>query len=971
MKKKVFLKAVSVLAAAAQILSCSAFAAVITGSGGTDSMSYWYDDFDDGNTTVKPASGILVSEENGGVKINNTSTTATKYGYIDIGQFDFSKPIVISYDVTPGNTIVEYVQLFDGSGKGVANLIRFENGYVYALNESAAKVATTTSCPTGTKLKVQCSLSYNNETSEITVKPYINGKQLINKTTNQPFEYTKVITADMSSNMKLRFYFVKGGGNAVIDNVMVRQEGEVNLPGGSWISDGKVGVTYTDSAKYLDSDGAEVKLSYTAAINNIPANNSATDAANYYTLKKYNIEDDPFLFNGTDAESKVVWSGAGGITISGFSQESSNEIFVMKLKDASKIKNFAGQPTKNIYTVLHSYGGTMTEVRESEILDADGTAISLEDGKLPVNTAKINFTLAYNSALAADKIKFKGNGVDITAIKDNGVYSLNLSDKTLEEATEYTITVGEIVKTFTTTGEKSYMSAAIERFTDESAVNNMYRSEKTNLTLVYDSDGERMQYTNMSDSTASTTYASYVFPDAFDFTKGDMLVSFDVELNQEIKYITPPEPGKYPSYLFNPQLYLGETLIGYMPVLEQYGIRCRTESGGRSVVPKELATMSKGDKCTIGILCSYDEETQTMKWTQLINGKPIADKDGNIIPSYQLSGISSVKIEEAPLIRFYSRYLQEGGVYIDNISVTTIDGITADSFPKMAGSTATIDIKSTVQFPEGTDPELAAPYYVNSLTKDDIKVTKYTDTLLACGTAVTGFGFDADTMTVSGLESGGIYGIEIIDTSKLSSISGSTIDKKYFKVGGDNGLLKTTILDINGETMTADSNGLWPANAAKISFIFPEGYVTDGVSVGNMQAELTDGAYTVDLSAQPLSADTEYQVTVNGSVYGTFTTGSGAFTVAVPVINADNTSTISVSNTEAQAKTMYIISASFDSDDNLVNLIYTAKTVQPGASESYSIGAPDITGASTLKVFVWNGFKTLVPYCAPAEKTLN
>lgn len=995
MNRKVLLKAVSAAAAAAQILSCTAFAAVITGGGeGTESGFYMYESFNDltdeniGSCIMKKStSGATltryeVGTDNQAVQI--TTSAASKMGYVTLGKLDFSKgPLLLSYDViSPSGATITYGSLNYGtSGTNLIFLPRFDNSYVIkgysqkTPSDPYAEVGAVDNasypngltCTTSTKkytagsaYTVQVLLDYDSESQILTVKEYINGEPLLNSSGEQ-YIY-KMKRADMEtamgSSITLRFN-VGNGKTAVIDNISLRTEGQLSLPNGTWLNSADNGIALGYSVTYDEA------FSYSKAVNKITASD--------YTMTQYDMTTDPLLLSGGTAVADTYsWRTANMIGIKNVTNDA-NKPYVFELTNPEAIKNFNGDNIVGKYTLLHC-SSSPTILRKARIYDAEGVQLSLDNGKLPQEAASIVFDVAPANS---DELETAGwiTCGDKAAVRSGDEFTLNLG--TLEPATDYTITVPAVAnykggsQTLTTTGEKPKINAAIERFTDSSAVDGMYRSEKTNLTLAYDSEGERMQYTNMSESTASTQYAKYTFPQAFDFTKGAMYVSFDVELNQTIKYITPTEPNTYPSYLFNPQLYLEGTLIGYMPVLEQYGLRCRTESGGRTVVPKELSTMSKGDTCTIGILCSYDADAQTMTWTQLLNGQRILDQNGVVIPPYSISNITSEMLEGAPNIRFYSRYLQEGGVYVDNIAVTTIDGITADSILTMAGSTATINIKSTVQFPEGTDADLSAPHYANDLTKSDIKVTKYTDTLLARGTAVDEFGFDAQTMTVSGLESGGIYGIEIKDTSKLTSISGSPIDTKYFKVGGDSGLVKTTILDINGETMTADSAGLWPSNAAKISFVFADGYVSGNVSIGDMQAAAENGVYTFDLSAQPLSADTEYTVTVNGEVYGSFKTGSGAFTVAVPVIGDDNKGLISVSNTAAEAKTMYIISAAFDAQDNLVDLIYTMETVQPDYSGDYTIGVPDITGASKLKVFVWNGFETLEPYCAPAEKALN
>ena len=980
MKKKFIVKVIAAAAAAAQLMTCTAFASVISGNGGTDSMSYWYEDFADGITTMKKSSGSTTEDAGGAVKIS--TTLDAKFGYVSISNFDFSRPIVISYDYTPQDTKAGYTVLMNGDTT-IAFMTRFENGrikgYTSALAKAYANSTTTHKTDGTTTYKVQNSLSYNAETEKLTVKQYVNGKQLIAQSdSTTPLEYT--VDATLAASMVLRFVVGKGG-SGIVDNIMVRQEGEINLPGGAWIktnSDTGVksaGVTYTDSAKYVDANGEDVKLPYTVSVNNIAANNTVTGAAKYYTLKKYNIADDPFLFSGTDADSRVVWSGAGGITVSGLEQASNDEIFVLKLKDTSNITNFAGQPTKNIYTVLHNYGETMTAVRESEILDADGAAISLEDGKLPTNIDKINFTLAYNSALTTDNITFKGSNADIKATEKNGVYTLDLSGVTLEEATDYTITVGEISKTYTTTGTVKKMSAAIERFDDQAAIDGMYNSDATNITIALENG--RMKYDNTLEATATTKRVEYAYERPFDFSKGSMYVSFDVELNQAITYIKPPEGVTSASYLFNPQIQFGSKLAGYMPSIETYGIRGRASSGARVKTNNELDTMKVGNTCTIGMLATYypDKTENNVGYIQFVNGERLCAENGEAIPEYFVTRTES-ELEAVPTIEFYGRNFADGGLYIDNLSITTVDGITADSIINMTSTTAQINIKNTVEFDEGTDPELTAVRYISSLAKSDISVTKYAkdDTLLINGETVTDFTFDSETLTIGNLDSGSVYVIKLSAAEKLQSLSGKSIDKTVFKAGnGTGGLVKTTIIDSNGAELYVDADGLVPSNAAKIKFTFADGYVTGDVLVGDKTAAADEnGDYVVDLTSSPLAANTAYDVTVNSAVYGSFTTSDGAITVSVPVIGADGKGTVTITNTTSSPKTVYIINAAFKTSEELTSLVYESVTVNSGETKVYTTQtAPSTTGAAMQKIFAWDGFEQMIPYCEAATGTVQ
>ncbi|MBP3360667.1 MAG: hypothetical protein J6N52_07440 [Clostridia bacterium] len=997
MKKKVLLKLVSALAAAAQILSCTALAAVIKGGGdGTESGFYLYEDFNDltdsniGSCFMKKSSsGAALARyevESGNQAVKITTTAGGKMGYVTLGKLDFSKgPLVLSYDViSPSGTTITYGTLNYGSaGIALAYLPRFDNSYVIkgysqktpsdpyaevgapdnasypnglASSNSASKYAAGKSCT------VQVYLDYDSDSEILTVKEFINGEPLVNSAGEQ-YGY-KMKRADMAaamgSSMVLRFN-MGSGKTAVIDNIMLRTEGELSLPKIAWAGASTVGVSFLDSVVYKNDAGEEVSLTYTKSRNNL--------AVSDYVLKKYSLADDPLLMDGTVSSSKISWSAPTGVTISGIDfAAANNDFYVLKLTNPESVTNTFGRKAINgDYMVIQRSGLHTPQLRETLIFDKSGNQVSLDNGKLPTDIGKLEFRFEEGASISAEDVTFTGEGISAAAVAEGNAYVIDLSGYTLKEAHAYTVTAGDASQSLMTTGTSPYAFAYIDRIDTADAVSKYDNGDPADITLSY-SDG-KLKYENKKTTGTANVTLDLGMP--FDFSKGAMLVSFDAEANQSLPWLGSG------SHLILPEVLAGSKSVGMLPALEHGGIYGITLSSAGGYVRNTgtavgAAAMKPGTSYTLRALLKYYPEKQAIGVTQFKGDEILLDRDGAPLPEYFIS-VTEEDLQGNIKFRLAGRNFADGGMLFDNISVTTIDKITASSLIKTVGGTATPEIKSSVVFEDGTDAELTKAKYISTVDKSGIIVNAYepSDVLLASPTPVSDFNFDKDTFTISGLDDSKVYTIEL-EPGSVKSFTGESLATCCFKAAASPaGLIKTSIYDINGETMTADSNGLWPANAAKISFMFPEGYVTGGVSIGELQATEKDGEYSFDLSAQPLSAGTEYPVTVNGSVYGTFTTGSGAFTVAIPVINNDNTASVTVSNTEASPKTMYIISASFDAQDNLIDLTYKIETVQPGTTGNYSIGVPDITGASKLKVFVWNSFKTLEPYCAPAEKTLN
>ena len=978
-------KTLAAAVAAAQVISMCGFAAVTGGGSGTDSGFYWYEQFDTNTTTMKAGTDVTkdgVSRDGGyAAKITNGNTTATKQGYITTGiPLDFSKgPVVVAYEEMPVKG-VSFLSLNDVSGSFLAYLTRFEGGTIKGYNQtdkSTPVTAWATNCgfAASTKTystnsayyKMQSVLDYDTETNQLSVKYFVDGEPLV-KSGGEVLGYTITLPSgcDIDENVTLRFN-LGAGAAAVIDNVAIYTEGSPEFGTGGWISTdkGTVGLSINNAMTYKDSDDAEVTLpSYAKFANNL----TTAD----YELKKYNIGSDPMLLGGGEtATSTVAWKGDTGVTLSGLSiTDTANECYVLKLINPNSITSLYGKPITGTYALLHS-GASVSYVREAFMYDENGNALTLSaDGKLPTEVKKIEFALASNSTLAAKDITFTGSNVSVISVQDTetGRYVLNLSKVTLENAEEYTITAGDKSGVYTTTGEKPashYATAAFQGFDDEaSAAGFVTTAEEISTTWQNGS----VLCTNSVASTGTAVKVSYpVTGTGFDFSKGALYLSFDATLNQDIG-----------SILFGPELIVSSgTILAYMPGLEYTGLRGRNSSGGRVKTNSGKATMANGGTVNLGILLRYYPEDGSIGYIQFADGKRLEDEQGNPLAEILKTGLSD-KLSEGLQLRINGRNFPDG-VYIDNIRLTTVDGITAEQILTMSGTTATIDIESTVEFDPSAPAEAVAPVYDCSLTKSDIKVTRYAaeDKLFVNGTAVTDFGFDPETMTVSNLaaqNTGDVFVIEILDTSKLASLAEKELDVKCFKTGEANGgLIKTRILNANGDEIYVDADGKWPTNAAKVCFTFAKGYAEDGVKLGETAAVYTDGEYVVDLSAAPFAASTEYTVSVNNAEFAKLTTAAGAFSVLKPTINdADGKASVGVSNTTDKEEVVYLINACYNSDGELISLVYDRITVAVGEnSVKTGASAPDLSGAAVQKAFVWDGFEKLIPYADCTERTLN
>ena len=960
--KKILLKVLSVSLVIMQIVSFTSFAAIQSESGSSGNY-FWYENFASQGLTA--SSKATVTHNSDGSDTVTTSASG-KFGFVSLGEIDFTKgPILLSYRIkasaatkawgalhigSPDVDMVVMPKLWDGNKimgleKNNASADLAQNTVVG--NENGLKeTASALTYKLNTWHIIQVLLDYDFENHILTVNQFADSKPLLREDGTQ-FSYKLKRASNMDDAMKasmtFRFY-VGSGKTAIIDDLMIRQEGNISLDNGAYISNKTATLNIVDDANY------DKTFTYQKSVN--------TTTANDYTLTRYSA-DDKLLLNGTTVTTKNTENWPGSIVFRNWLEQSATtDFFIFKLTNPDAVKSFSGGTVKNPYGLLHS--GTTTPVRETHLYGADGKEVTLDNGKLPSETKKLEFTLSYNVAdtIDADGVKIEGDGISKASQKLDNVYTIDLGENNLATGTEYTITVGSVVKTYITTGEKPAREFAMAECANLDP-ENFTNSDPTNVTLTKQPDG--LLYT--SNRTTGLGNVSYKFNDTFDFTKGAMLVSVDITYNQDMTWIG--DVGQ----LFLPNMYLGSKNIGYITGIQHYGVYGRSADGGRVKVTDakgKANTVKKGDKVTLRGLFKYKSDEGKIYYTQFADDRRLyqADNNNSIIPPYSVDVTEDV-LGQNPVLQFQGRLFKDGGLIINNITVTTVNGITADDVLTFTNGTATAEIKSSVNFAQDAPVIATAPQYTNSAAKSDFTVTKYTssDKLHLNGTAVTDFTYAAESgkFTIGKLASDGEYVIELSDKTKISDIAENAIDTSIFTTGSA-GLLKTTVLNGENKEMTIGADGKIPTNAKKIKFEFTKDYVTSGVSLGGKSASEENGAYTFDFSSDALESNKTYTLKVNGANYGTFTTGDGVFAVNQPSITADGFGSVYIQNTTSTGKTVYIIHAGYKADGLLTGVVYEKITAGAGTSETYTMTKkPELTNAQTQKVFVWEDFTTLYP----------
>ena len=96
MNKKTLFRTAAAVLAAAQLFTCTAFAAITDSTGDY----YWYEDFNSGIASMKKSpAGITADEYQRGDSdkaVKLSATAGSKMGYIPLGKLDFSKPVIIT-----------------------------------------------------------------------------------------------------------------------------------------------------------------------------------------------------------------------------------------------------------------------------------------------------------------------------------------------------------------------------------------------------------------------------------------------------------------------------------------------------------------------------------------------------------------------------------------------------------------------------------------------------------------------------------------------------------------------------------------------------------------------------------------------------------------------------------------------------------------------------------------------------------
>lgn len=656
--KKILLKVLSVSLVIMQIVSFTSFAAIQSESDSSGNY-FWYENFaSESNKLTASSTKATVTYNTAGANSStstdgsNTVTTSgdAQFGSVYLGKIDFTKgPILLSYKIkasadkdtrawgalridNPSVDMVVMPKLWDGNK--IMGLEKNNESADLAQNtvknnkNGLKDVASASTYKLNTWHIIQVLLDYDFEKHILTVNQFADSKPLLREDGTQFYyklkrDTTNGVTMDdaMGSEMTFRFY-VANGKTASIDDLMIRQEGNISFDNGAFITVNKDGVDTKSTALSIvdDANYDDKTFTYQKSVN--------TTTADDYTLTRYTA-DDKLLLNGTKVTTQKTASYPGSILFNNLERSATTDFFIFKLTNPDAVKSFSGKTVKNPYGLLHS--GTTTPVRETHLYDAAGADVTLDNGKLPSETKKLEFTLSYKDAdtIGADGVKIEGEGISETSAKDGNVYTIDLGEKDLATGTEYTITVGSVVKTYITTGEKPAREFAMAECADLDP-ENFTNSDSTNVTLTKQSDG--LLYT--SNRTTGLGNVSYKFNDTFDFTKGAMLVSVDITYNQDMTWIG--DVGQ----LFLPNMYLGSKNIGYITGIQHYGVYGRSADGGRVKVTDakgKANTVKKGDKVTLRGLFKYKSDEGKIYYTQFADDRRLYRADNNdIIPAYSV-----------------------------------------------------------------------------------------------------------------------------------------------------------------------------------------------------------------------------------------------------------------------------------------------------------------------------------------------
>ena len=96
--------------------------------------------------------------------------------------------------------------------------------------------------------------------------------------------------------------------------------------------------------------------------------------------------------------------------------------------------------------------------------------------------------------------------------------------------------------------------------------------------------------------------------------------------------------------------------------------------------------------------------------------------------------------------------------------------------------------------------------------------------------------------------------------------------------------------------------------------------------------------------------------------YGSFETTDGAMTVSTPVISNDGKTSVFIQNTTTGTPVVYIISATYDSNGAMFDVVYEMFTVKEGNNTYELLSIPNRgTGAVTRKSFCMGRIRRIEP----------
>lgn len=1012
----------------------SADAAFTSGGKGTEYGYYWNQSFNGLPEDMSKAKAARKANADlaranaaeGDYALDVTATGNNGFAIIDnnaavtkpLPKFDFSKgPMVLSFDITMNNLTSPfylYLRSSEDINTDMLGIIRVQNsgricGYIKKADlttDYASKVgdltytASNTVAVAGTTYRVHTALVYDETNKVLTVKPYLNGEPMTLQNTNTSIEYqyqAENMDALLSGEMYMRFAVPVKGGSVRIDNITLRSEGTMNIDGVSYISPGdtKANVIFTDNAEY-DAENT----SYAKAANAIPLSKNLAGDNDYYTLIKYSADNPLLLKAGTPAESKVGWKGNNGMTISGLDIASDSEFYILKLKSPSAITSFAGAEPQNMYTCLRraALGQGTIAARETTILDGDGNTLTLDSrDRLPATAKAIKFVTSKYVELTEDKVKMVGtDGKEFTGVQSQtepNVWTINID--ALSELTDYTITLGDFSQTVRTDGYDPNAFYWYEGFDsyDGNTLPDGFSQPGTGITFAKTevSRNPALRYVNeYIPETSGTSNFSIKGTEPLDFSKGTLLLSYDVTPQTNLTWLG--DGAK--SNILIPTLRIGSTEISQLSIIEHGGIKAAYKTSatawGRSAYLTGWGNNTLTADTTVKFQLLLKKDGNQITATQYINEKPVYY---TLADETKLASVT-VDITEEELAKNWTLVLAgrrfPNGLVFDNFHITTVDGITANDAMTITDNavTAQIALENTLQF-AGNAPSIVKEIKMqNTAVSSDFKIKKYNtsdDPLLLNGETVSGFDIKntGEAIVLSRLperKNGEIFVIELSDASKIQTLTGKTIDTTVFKAGANSGgLKKTKLLDSEGDEVRAE-NKFVPSALSKMELIFTKDTKLDTLPVitnTEKNYSLTsvlgeDGIYRFDFTGDnaTLSPNTVYTVTY-GDTSAQFTTGDGTIQAAAPVINSDGNASAVITNTSETSANVYIISAYYNSEGDIVSTVkYEKFVIDAGKTESISMSEAHSAPAewSEQKVFIWDGFEKMNPYCVYASR---